>query len=101
MLSVSGAPFLVTTSSPASVGLLPRAPASSVRLLAREEWEEREPPGRPVSSKPVSQKEVTASKAEGRPCKGREEGGGEERGERREGEKNEGRGDLLNTWCIT
>lgn len=90
MLSVSGAPFLVTASSPASVGLLPRAPASSVRLLASEEWEEREPPGRPVSSKPVSQKEVTASKAEGRPCRGREEGGGEERG----------RGDLLNTYCI-
>ena len=56
-----------TTLSPGPPGVLPRPPASSVRLLAREECEERDVPGTPVSS--ISQREVGARKAEGRPCR--------------------------------
>lgn len=60
-----------TTPSPGPPGMLPRPPASSVRLLAREECEERDVPGTPVSS--ISQREVGARKAEGRPCRGPED----------------------------
>lgn len=55
-----------TPPSPGPPGVLPRHLASSLRLLAREECEERDVPGMPVSS--ISQREVGARKADGRPC---------------------------------